>query len=250
MAGTGFLQSDIEAAEAEKKQAEEDLKAAQEGRARANEDIAKATAIRKKEAEAFAKVKAELDSYIGALTKAIPAIEKDMAGTGFLQTSLGAVLRRVALADSNLSDFDRQRLAAFLSGGHGDAAQYIPMSGEIVGILKQLLDEFSKDLADATAEETAAIANFKALVEALTKEIAAHTETIERKTKLIGELGVKIATMKNSLSDSQQALIEDTKFLKDLDKTCESQTAEWEERIKTIALELAAIHDTIKVFCD
>merc|ERR1719375_1711202 len=100
MAGTGFLQSDIEAAEAEKKQAEEDLKAAQEGRARANEDIAKATAIRKKEAEAFAKVKAELDSYIGALTKAIPAIEKGMAGTGFLQTSLGAVLRRVAPASS------------------------------------------------------------------------------------------------------------------------------------------------------
>merc|ERR1719440_339097 len=124
------------------------------------------------------------------------------------------------------------------------------MSGEIVGILQQLLDEFSKDLADATAEEKAAIANFKALVEALMKEVAAHTETIERKTKLIGELGVKIATMKNSLSDSQQALIEDTKFLKDLDKTCETQTAEWEERIKTRSLELVAIHDTIKLLND
>merc|ERR1719313_775255 len=144
------LQADIEEAEAAKKTAEADLKAAQDGRAKAKEDIAKATAIRKKEADAFAKVKAELDSYIGALTKAIPAIEKGMSGTGFLQTSLGAVLRRVALADSNLSDFDRMRLTAFLTGGHGDAARYIPQSGEITGILKQLLDEFSKDLSDAT----------------------------------------------------------------------------------------------------
>merc|ERR1719333_1186387 len=142
------------------------------------------------------------------------------------------------------------RLTAFLTGGHGDAARYIPQSGEITGILKQLLDEFSKDLSDATAEEEAAIANFKSLAEALMKEVAAHTEAIERKTKLVGELGVKIATMKNSLTDSQQALVEDTKFLKDLDKTCETQTSEWEERIKTRALELAAIHDTIKLLND
>merc|ERR1719313_1338051 len=170
------LQSDIEAAEAAKKTAEADLKAAQEGRARANEDIAKATVIRKKEADAFAKVKAELDSYIGALTKAIPAIEKGMSGTGFLQTSLARVLRRVALADSNLSDNDRQLLTAFLSGGQGEGAEYIPRSGEIVGILKELLDEFSKDLASATGEEEAAIKNFEDLVAALKKEVAAHTE--------------------------------------------------------------------------
>merc|ERR1719284_1300431 len=56
--------------------------------------------------------------------------------------------------------------------------------------------------------------------------------------------------MKNSLTDAEQALIEDTKFLKDLDKTCESQTEEWEERIKTRAQELAAIHDTIKLLND
>merc|ERR1719353_2349377 len=122
------------------------------------------------------------------------------------------------------------RLTAFLTGGHGDAARYIPQSGEITGILK--------DLSDATAEEEAAIANFKSLIEALMKEVAAHTEAIERKTKLVGELGVKIAMMKNSLTDAEQALVDDTKFLKDLDKTCETQTEEWQERIKTRALEL------------
>merc|ERR1712190_602337 len=79
------------------------------------------------------------------------------------------------------------------------------------------------------------------------KEVAALTATIEAKTQQIGDLGVAIVMMKDDLSDTQAALAEDKKFLADLEKSCATKTAEWEERSKTRAAELVALADTIKV---
>merc|ERR1719428_1342498 len=79
------LASDIEEAEAKKKQLDEDLKSHQVDRSAAKEAMATATAIREKEAAAFAKEEAELKANIAAMTAATTAITKGMAG-GFLQT--------------------------------------------------------------------------------------------------------------------------------------------------------------------
>merc|ERR1711920_946703 len=80
--------------------------------------------------------------------------------------------------------------------------------------------------------------------------MAALTMTIEAKTKPIGELGVSIVMMKEDLDDTQAALAEDQKFLADLEKSCATKTAEWDERSKTRAAELVALADTIKVLND
>ena len=42
---------------------------------------------------------------------------------------------------------------------------------------------------------------------------------------LVGNLGVEIETMKGDLSDTAQSMIEDKKFLADLDKTCAARSA-------------------------
>merc|ERR1712018_991038 len=47
-----------------------------------------------------------------------------------------------------------------------------------------------------------------------------------------------------------EALIEDKKFLKSLEKSCKTKTAEWEERSKTRSEELVALSDTIKILND
>merc|ERR1719163_2371068 len=78
------LESSISEDAALKKQLESELKEAQTARVDAKDTIAKATAIREKEAKAFAQKKSDADSNIGALSKAIPAIEKGMSGA-FLQ---------------------------------------------------------------------------------------------------------------------------------------------------------------------
>merc|ERR1712203_1267415 len=100
-----------------------------------------APAIRKKEAAAFAKFPEDSDTNLGALAKAIPAIETGMRGS-FLQTNAALVLRRFTMEKAELQDETRQELLAFLSGKGSE--DYAPQSGQIVGILKQMLEEMDK----------------------------------------------------------------------------------------------------------
>jgi len=241
------LGSDIEEAEAKKKQLDEDLKSHQMDRSAAKEAMASATAIREKEAAAFAKEEAELKANIAALTGATKAITSGMAG-GFLQTRGASVLRHLLEVKTDMMEADREDITAFLSGTSNNG--YVPQAGQIAGILKEMTDEMSKDLADTTAAETAAIESYEGLMAAKTKEVEALTKAIETKTVLVGETAVSIVQMKNDLSDTEAALIEDKKFLADMDKNCELKTKEWDERSKTRSQELLAIADTIKILND
>merc|ERR1719401_152746 len=238
------VQSAIKEGAAMKAQLQSELKDAQESRVEAKDTIAKATAIREKEAKVFASKKSDLDANIGALSKAIPAIESGMSGS-FLQTKSAAVLRQISVS-ADMIPADREQLSAFLSEGES----YVPKSGDIVGILKTMKDEMEKDLADATSSEKSAIASFESLMDSKKKEIEALTKEIESKTGRIGELGVKLAQMENDLEDTQEALGEDKKFLADLDKNCDIKKKEWAAYKEMEATEMVALADTIKVLND
>jgi len=226
-----------------KKQLDADLVKHKSDRAAAKEAIAKATAIRDKDAAAFAKTKSDLETNIGALDKAIPAIEKGMGG--FLQTSAAQVVKQLSI-NMDMSGVDREMLTNFLASKNG----YAPASGEIVGILKTMKDEMTADLTDETNSENAAIASFDELVAAKTKEIDALTASIESKTARSGELAVKHAEMMNDLDDTREDLAESKKFLADLDVNCENKKKEWAVYQKMQGEELLALADTIKVLND
>merc|ERR1719214_27372 len=165
-------------------------------------DIAKATSMREKDAAAFLKESTEDKSNLEALTKALAAIEKGMAGA-FLQTNSAAALRRLSLSQ-DMSNADRDLLSSFLVGGAKQG--YAPASGEIVGILKQMGDTMEKDLAEVLAAEDEAKKHFEELVAAKEKEIAAATKAIEEKTKRTGEVAVEIVNLKEDLDDTSESL--------------------------------------------
>jgi len=242
------LEAAIAGAGAALEKLKEELAAHKEGRAAAKDALAKAKALRAKEAAAFASESADLKTNLDALSKAIPAIESGM--TGFLQTSAANLIRRVSISDADLSDVDRDTLTAFLAGGAGNGERYVPQSGEIVGILKQMSDEMTKDLKEITEQENAAKANSEEMQAALVKEIAAHTKAIEEKTERIGNSAVENVNMKHDLELAQKSIVEDTKFLADLEKNCKTKEAEWTERTATRSEELLAIHETIKILND
>merc|ERR1719409_2640257 len=150
------------------------------------------------------------------MTKATKAIENGMAG--FLQTNTAQLLRKFLDSKQDMSDFDRQEVVSFLEGSA--SGEYAPKSGEITGILKEMTDTMSKSLSDAEADEASSIKSFNDLMAAKTKEVGALTKTIETKTVRIGELSVEIAQMKEDLDDTQKALLEDKKFLANMDKDC------------------------------
>ena len=71
---------------AKKAQTGQALKDHQGSGADTKQAMAEATPLRKKEAAAYAKVKADSDANLAALTKAITALESGMAGS-FIQTA-------------------------------------------------------------------------------------------------------------------------------------------------------------------
>merc|ERR1719324_2369557 len=171
--------------------------------------------------------------------------------TAFVQTNTASMLRKIVLARREMLEDDRQEVLAFLSSSSGGiVGDYVPKSGEIIGILKQLGDEMAKDQADALAAEEAAIKAYEELMAAKKKEINALTKMIEEKLTRVADLGVEIATMKNDLGDTEEALIEDKKFLADLEKNCATKEKEWQEICKMRQLELLALADTIKILND
>merc|ERR1719472_147345 len=111
-------------------------------------------------------------------------------------------------------------------------------------------DEMTADIAEEKAAEEAAIAAYDELMTAKTKEVNALTKAIEEKMTRVGELAVEIVQMKNDLGDTEEALVEDKKFLADLEKNCAKKQGEWEVIVKTRNEELLALADTIKVLND
>jgi chromosome segregation ATPase len=241
------LDASIKAAIAEKAQLEQELKAAQAGRAEAKDTMAKASALREKEAAAYAKESSTLNSNIDALSGAIEAIEKGMSGA-FLQTNTAAIVRKLAINGPSMNDADRQDLMAFLSGGQSSG--YIPQSGQITGILKQLKDEMEASLKDATSVENAAIQSYDGLIAAKSKQVNALTAAIESKSKRVGDLSVKIAMESNDLEDTTEAIGDDKKFLADLGSNCKTKKDEWAAISAERAAEMVALAETIKVLND
>jgi len=226
-------------------QLKDDLKAHQNDRAAAKSAMAAATALREKENAAFEVTKTDLDTNLAAVAKATTAIQKG-AGGAFLQTEGASALKSFVMGKNNMYDADRNDVLSFLSG----SSDYSPASGQITGILKTMSDEMTADLNDATTEEASALAAFDELIAAKKKEVEALTGMIEDKLVRVGDLGVEIQQMKNDAGDTAEGLVDDKKFLEDLDKNCAAKQALFDENTKYRGQELEALADTIKMLND
>merc|ERR1719502_2013054 len=149
----------------------------------------------------------------------------------------------------NLMDADRDDLTAFLDAS-AKGSEDSPGTSEIIGILKQMLDEYIASEHDGSDREEKANIAFKLTVKAKLSEIAALNKLVEEKLGRIGEISVKLAMSKNDLEDTEEALGDNSKMLADLEASCKSKTAEYEERCKSRAQELLALADTIKILND
>merc|ERR1712048_723921 len=144
-----------------------------------------------------------------------------------------------------MSDLDRHDITSFLTNSM-DSENI----GQVTGIIKQMKDTMEATLGDVVAKEEAAVKTYDELIKAKTQEVEALTAAIEEKTVRIGELGVEIVQMKNDLSDTQESLVADKKFIEELEKNCAPKEKEWAVIQKTRSEEILAIADTIKILND
>jgi chromosome segregation ATPase len=226
-------------------QLKEDLKNHQNDRAAAKSAMASATALREKENAAFEATKTDLETNLAALAKATKAIEEGMGGA-FLQTEAASALKSFVMGKNNMYEADRNDVLSFLSG----SSDYAPASGQITGILKTMNDEMTADLNEAVTAEAAAVSAYEELMAAKKKEIEALTGMIEDKLVRVGDLGVEIQQMKNDAGDTAEGLVDDKKFLEDLDKNCATKQKLFDENVKYRGQELEALADTIKMLND
>merc|ERR1719188_1166655 len=239
------MKAKVESETSEKKMTDADLAKAKSDRADAKADLAKATKLREKENADYMAENADAEANLAATSQAIDALEKGM-GASFLQSEMGNRLQRIAsrITDGIDAD-DKETLAMFLStSSEGD---YHAQSGQIVGILKDMKDNMIKSIGESKEAEDAAAKSFAELKAAKKKEIAATGAAVESLIKRSGELAVSIVQNKNTQKDAEEEAGDAAMFLANLKKTCADKEAEWEERQKIRADEIAAIGEAIAI---
>merc|ERR1719420_225998 len=240
------LTAKIKSEEAEKTQLAQDLIDHKKDREGATGDIEEATVLRTKEAAAYAEFKADSETNIAAMGKAIPALEKGMGGAALLQLPGVTGLKKIVESYPKMDSMDRRTAMAFLE----DSSESTGASDEIVGILKAMKDDMEAELKDAIAEEEKSIAGYNDLKASKEKEIEMATEAIETKMSRAGEIAVSVVQSQDALEDANEEAADTTKFLATLEKDCATKTKEQGERDKLRSMEVAAISEAIGILND
>lgn len=135
-------------------------------------------------------------------------------------------------------------------GAASGASSYSGRSGAIFGILRQMKEEFEKDLSTAQKEELQSLISFQRLRGAKTGSIHAAGELQGRKEDALVALQAKAASAKEEVVATKDALSADQQFLLELEETCKSSVADYEERHKMRGEELTALAEVIKVLSE
>merc|ERR1719171_973115 len=202
--------------------------------------------LREKEEAAYSAEKADSETNIAAMAKAIPALEKGMGGAALLQMPDGNRLKKLVASYPNMDSGDRREAMAFLE----DSSESTGASDQIVGILKAMKDDMEAELKEAIADEEKAVAGYNDLKASKEKEIEMATEAIETKMARAGELAVSVVQTKDALEDAVEEAADTTKFLATLEKDCATKEAEMAERSATRSQEIAAISEAIGILND
>merc|ERR550532_3565148 len=137
-----------------------------------------------------------------------------------------------------------------LMGAAAGAKSYNSRSGSILGILKEMADEFARDLKEAQKADFDAEESFQNLRAAKLAEIAAATEQKEAKEAQLAKLLEDVAKAKEDLEATQATLEADRAFLATLEKNCAEEEKLYQERVKVRSEEIRALGETLKILTD
>lgn len=244
------VSSSIKEAVALKSSIDADLQHAKKDREAAKAAVAEGKALREKESAAFQQLKSKNEATIAALVKAIEALRRGVAKSDFLQTSAGATVQQVILAQ-DLNPGDRDVVSAFLSEdeSYGDGTEESDTK-EVIGILSQIKENMEKDEGQSQAEEAKAAQEFEVMARAKELQIRSLSHMIEIKTTRSGEVAVDIVEKKGVIDDTKTQLDKNEAMLKQMQGECEKKKHQQEQVSASRTQELIAIKDTMKILND
>jgi len=201
---------------------------------------------------------------ISALKAAVTVLSKHQGGAflqmphshllGVATTMQHELQKHAPLLQGIISPSQRRAVASFIQApqDYFDAKptfkqSYAPQSGEIFGILTQMLETFQGNLAQSQKEENENQKAYEDLKAAKEAEIAAGQEQIDKKTGELADTDEKNAQAKEDIEDTKKSLSADEEFLMMLKEKCAMTDKEWEERQKTRQLEMEAVSKALAV---
>jgi len=209
--------------------------------------IADATGVREKETEEYQSESAEMSTAIASLDKAIPAIEKGMApADALMQVGLGGKANGAKLLAHAPSMEDHVVLAGLLQGGDAAVAGVVG-SGQILGILQQMRDNFKEDLAASTKSEEESAKTYDELKSAKEKQIAALTSELREKVSRVSSQKAVLAETKENHEDATAALAADETYIAELKQSCKDKSAEFDQNTRDRNIEIQAIGEAVKI---
>merc|ERR1719456_931697 len=220
-----------------------------------------ATDQRMKDGQDFHKEETDLIAAIDACKHAIVVLSKHHPELLQL-TGAAKELRKVSahLLTEVLTATQHDTLKNFLriaEGANADSflqkdmipgmQSYAPQSGQIFGILKQMKEDFEKNLAETREAEEKAKAEYEALNAASEEELEAGKKAMTQAEQEKADASEKLAADEEDLADTEEQLAKDEEFLRNLNEKCESADKEYEERVEGRTEEIAAVGDTIVI---
>jgi len=219
--------------------------------AQAKSDLSEATTLREKEQKQFVADEKDTKTNLDGLSKAIPAIEKGMAGASLMQLP-GAHkkmerLRRFVEVTKYIDNDARSEVLAFMEEGQGEGTQG---AGEILGILKNMKDEMEKDLKEMQEENTNAHNGFNDLKASKEEEISINEKSVIEKEKRIGAIALELSEGTHALEDAKEELEKATKFKATMKEQCASMEKQKAAAEKARADEIKAISEAVEILND
>ncbi|CAD7971046.1 unnamed protein product [Amoebophrya sp. A25] len=238
--------ANIEAATGRKAAAAAEVKALEAAIAENTDALENAKEMRAKELASFSTEEREMIQAIGALKSAVTVLKKH---NSFLQTDEKYQQVRNTLVSNmqlmnlkhrgELSDGQQQTIQEFIQQPSFSA--YSSQSGEIFGILENMLDTFTADLKESRETEMTAIAQFTAQKKMKEDMIAKDNASLKKEKGKFAEASKSLAENTAKKAECEAGLEADTTTLAEATETCTLADAEFAERTKARAEEMDAV---------
>jgi len=246
----------IEANNAKAMQVTNDLEALRKALVDNESGLKEAQALRYKEAEDFMQEERDNEDTIRGCKMALNVLSTnhDSAFPQEAVTQVKQVLRKHRVLEpamlEKLKTQPGHKLVTALTQKNPHLQEYAPQSGELVGMLKTMLEEFEENLATMQAEEANAAAAFKELKPAKEAEMRAQNKQVREKLAQKVKADKAAQDAKLDMEETKNVQAVDQQALLDIRERCPVMDKEFETRTMFRQQEGMAIGEAIKILTD
>lgn len=258
----GILESRIESTQASTAILSQEVAELEKNLQENAEDLQAAFTLRETENQAFVAKDSELKQAVGQMQAALQQLssigadqtlgsdaahEQFMAGHGVELVALRGAVQQALRAATSFDAAPKQEktLDAFLQAPFTGA--YSSQSGEVVGILKQMIETFQANVDEAEQQEGVAATAYGKLKVTLEDAATTMNGSLDQKQGLLSANDGGLGTMKEQLGTAETERADASQFLESLGEICTTKAKEYQSRVQLRTNEEAAISKAVAI---